>query len=488
VYAPDVRRFWKSLPFALIGFGIVALCWQLPVIRIVPATTFVSASFALSSAASATPSHSLDLTATFQPSSLPVLLITPHYDAVHPYWQSVIFDRFDGHSWTLSEGIQRSIPAGDLLLPSMLARLNATTTATVQVLQPTETLVSPGVPVAASLDAIVSYAAGGIQPLQLSTYHTLATNSDYSIEGAPTFNVPLDLTQRDLYSQLPAEPERVRRLALALTRGRSGTLSQAAAISWFLRDSGRFQYDVTAASPVDQDAVDSFLFQSHRGYCSQFATAFAVLAREAGLPARVISGYDSGTQLQNGSFLVRARDAHSWDQIYVDGEGWITVDPTPGFSAAGTGGQGASPAVTRSGRSPGPVLSSPRSRVGPHTKAGSAPVGHVSIHRVWPASGIFLLGGGTVLLILLLGTAYALRPRPISQLYPTLARGSHPSETPLEFASRFRGTRHYADIRFLADLYVAEQYARPPLDAKLTKTAWKVWLKVKVSQLLWLVP
>jgi hypothetical protein len=76
--------------------------------------------------------------------------------------------------------------------------------------------------------------------------------------------------------------------------------------------------------------VDHFLFERNAGYCSQFATAMAVMARLVGLPARVAVGYLPGEYNSlTGAHTVRQRDAHAWVEIKFTRAGWVPFDPTP---------------------------------------------------------------------------------------------------------------------------------------------------------------
>ncbi len=79
-----------------------------------------------------------------------------------------------------------------------------------------------------------------------------------------------------------------------------------------------------------RDAVEVFLFEQQAGYCSQFATAMAVMARHVGLPARVAIGYLPGVyDPLTGATAVRAGDAHAWVEIRFRRAGWVAFDPTP---------------------------------------------------------------------------------------------------------------------------------------------------------------
>jgi transglutaminase-like putative cysteine protease len=95
----------------------------------------------------------------------------------------------------------------------------------------------------------------------------------------------------------------------------------------FLRE-GRYMY--TLEPPLlGRDSVDEFLFDSRQGFCEHFSSAFTFLMRAAGVPARVVTGYQGGEL--NGIdriFTVRQSDAHAWSEVYLRGRGWLRVDPT----------------------------------------------------------------------------------------------------------------------------------------------------------------
>lgn len=78
-----------------------------------------------------------------------------------------------------------------------------------------------------------------------------------------------------------------------------------------------------------RDAVDEFLFETRRGFCEHYASAFAVVMRAAGIPARVVTGYQGGEYNPLGGYLlVRQSDAHAWSEVWIARRGWVRVDPT----------------------------------------------------------------------------------------------------------------------------------------------------------------
>jgi hypothetical protein len=85
--------------------------------------------------------------------------------------------------------------------------------------------------------------------------------------------------------------------------------------------------------PLGRHSADEFLFDLRVGYCEYYASAFAVLMRAAGIPARIVTGYQGGYWQESGEYLlVRNSDAHAWVEVWLEGSGWTRVDPTAAVS------------------------------------------------------------------------------------------------------------------------------------------------------------
>ena len=90
-----------------------------------------------------------------------------------------------------------------------------------------------------------------------------------------------------------------------------------------------FTYTLSPGQPLGTHTVDEFLFETKRGYCEYFSSAFVVLMRAAGIPARVVTGYQGGELNPLGDYLiVRQSDAHAWAEVWLEGQGWVRIDPT----------------------------------------------------------------------------------------------------------------------------------------------------------------
>jgi protein-glutamine gamma-glutamyltransferase len=114
-----------------------------------------------------------------------------------------------------------------------------------------------------------------------------------------------------------------------------------------------FAYNLSPPPLTRVDRVDQFLFDTRIGFCEHYASAFVVLMRAAGVPARVVTGYQGGTWNPVGQYLlVRNSDAHAWAEILVPGQGWMRIDPTAAIAPerVDRGGQAfAEPSVWRAG-------------------------------------------------------------------------------------------------------------------------------------------
>lgn len=92
---------------------------------------------------------------------------------------------------------------------------------------------------------------------------------------------------------------------------------------------GQFAYDLNVPPTDSVNALTDFLFQRRIGYCQQYASAMALLARLDGIPARVAVGFTPGVRDGNGNWIVTGADAHSWPELFFPGLGWLPFEPTP---------------------------------------------------------------------------------------------------------------------------------------------------------------
>jgi hypothetical protein len=131
------------------------------------------------------------------------------------------------------------------------------------------------------------------------------------------------------FTALPLLDPRVTDLVAQLTADAATPYARVRSILSFLTDrSEGFIYSLSTESGTSGDDLVDFL-RLRRGYCEQYAGAMAVMARAAGVPARVALGYTPGTEQPDGSRLITSDDAHAWVEVYFEDLGWVPFDPTP---------------------------------------------------------------------------------------------------------------------------------------------------------------
>ncbi|MFO7716690.1 DUF3488 and DUF4129 domain-containing transglutaminase family protein [Desulfosarcina sp.] len=238
----------------------------------------------------------------------------PIPDAHRLYWRGIVFQRFDGAGWH---------PAN--LQPTRRGGFGgADLTRYAVILEPHghRHLFALDLPATVNSQATImqDHTLLARRPVRQRFQYRAASYLDWGPDapGEPD----------DAYLQLPPN---LNPLAAALGDRWSRTLSNPEAVVAqglaFFKDND-FVYSLRP-DRLGLDAVDDFLFVSRKGFCEHYATAFAVLMRSAGLPTRIVGGYQGGRWNALGAFLtVRHSDAHVWCEVWVAGQGWLRVDPT----------------------------------------------------------------------------------------------------------------------------------------------------------------
>ncbi|MGO2278847.1 MULTISPECIES: transglutaminase family protein [unclassified Psychrobacter] len=92
----------------------------------------------------------------------------------------------------------------------------------------------------------------------------------------------------------------------------------------------RTEFRYTLSPPrLNTNRIDEFLFETKAGFCEHYSSSFTFMLRAAGIPARVVAGYQGGEPSRNGNvWEVRQMDAHAWTEAWLEGQGWVRVDPT----------------------------------------------------------------------------------------------------------------------------------------------------------------
>src|SRR5712664_3023047 len=152
----------------------------------------------------------------------------------------------------------------------------------------------------------------------------------YEMSSFPQFQAASGGGPEDLANALRL-PRGVNPRALALASEWRESLADPGAIVRraieFFRG-GRFEYTLQPPA-LGRNSVDEFLFDTRQGFCEHFASSFVFMMRAAGVPARVVTGYQGGdTNPVDGYMVVRQADAHAWAEVWLAGNGWTRVDPT----------------------------------------------------------------------------------------------------------------------------------------------------------------
>jgi transglutaminase-like putative cysteine protease len=155
------------------------------------------------------------------------------------------------------------------------------------------------------------------------------TRLDYRVTSYTHFRAlePLGETDREMFSRLPPESSpRTRALVQSWLADKPRPEQVIERGMDYLR-SQPFFYTLTPPRLGDQP-VDEFLFDTREGFCEHYASAFTLMMRAAGLPARIVTGYQGG-ELNGvgGYYIIRQSDAHAWTEVWLEGRGWVRVDP-----------------------------------------------------------------------------------------------------------------------------------------------------------------
>ena len=233
------------------------------------------------------------------------------------FWRGPVLVHFDGEAWTRDIGAAAS-PAPSVRAVGPSLRYEVEFEASER-----RDLVMLDLPLGAPDGAVLN---GELTAIRAEPINSLLR---YRGESSPAarYDAPLGRWERRAALSLP--PGRDPR-TVALARAWAahdpdpGVLTRRF-LAWLKKD---FKYTISAP-PVGIDATDDFLFNTRLGFCQHFSSAYAVFMRAAGIPTRVVTGYVGGHYNKYGAYwLLKQKDAHAWDEIWLEGRGWVRVDPT----------------------------------------------------------------------------------------------------------------------------------------------------------------
>ncbi|MFP4334119.1 MAG: DUF3488 and DUF4129 domain-containing transglutaminase family protein [Wenzhouxiangella sp.] len=238
------------------------------------------------------------------------------------YWRGPVLWNFDGTTWTRpffgDTPSRQWVPEGDRAVRYRIQ------------LEPHERrwLFALDYPASAPDQAVITV------DHQVINRHPVTALTGYAMVSNPDFiDMPvLPDGVRSVALRLPDERNpRTRALAAELRRRHPDDRNLIQAVlRWFREEA--FSYTLSAA-PLGRHGADEFLFDLRAGYCEYYASAFAILMRAAGIPTRIVTGYQGGLwQAGSDYLLVRQSDAHAWTEVWLEGRGWTRVDPTAAVS------------------------------------------------------------------------------------------------------------------------------------------------------------
>jgi len=230
------------------------------------------------------------------------------------YWRGPVLDRYDGRTWRRTE---------DRLYRQFSYRTEGEAVDYTVILEPHGQRWLPALDLPASLPGETEVSA----TFQLVRRQPVQEVLRYEMRSYPRYNTgPLQLQGQ---TQLPAGINPRTHALADEWRSRYPAPGEIvrAALTLFRREP--FHYTLNPPLLPDQNSIDAFLFDTRRGFCEHYAGSFVFLLRAAGIPARVVLGYQGGERNELGGYLiVRQSDAHAWAEVWLEGQGWIRVDPT----------------------------------------------------------------------------------------------------------------------------------------------------------------
>ncbi|SNZ12229.1 Transglutaminase-like enzyme, putative cysteine protease [Natronoarchaeum philippinense] len=245
------------------------------------------------------------------------------------YWRTGVYDKFTGDGWYRTGGTNAwdgavESPPGSTETVEQVYEIERPTGAMPSVYQPVE------------LSGDVADATQISRQGSLVYERAFQSGDSYRVTSLRPDAAPAQLRQTDWdypgsiraeYLQVPSnQPGRVGDLATDLTADADNPYDAAIAIERYLEAEKTYSLDIDRP---DGNIADAFLFEMDAGYCTYYATTMTTMLREIGVPARMAVGYSTGQPVDDDRYVVRGLNAHAWVEVYFEGEGWVTFDPTP---------------------------------------------------------------------------------------------------------------------------------------------------------------
>lgn len=417
------------------------------------------------------------------------------------YWRGPVLHDFDGRTW---RRLRNFLP------PQTLTPAGGSYAYTIS-LEPHNR------PWVFALDAVTDWPRDQLLrtfDLQLMARGQIATMTTFSLRSSTGygFGDTLPASTRVLDLTAGERNPRAQQFARELRERAGSDEAYLNTVLQYFRDQ-EFYYTLEPPR-LAADSVDDFLFNTRRGFCEHFASAFTMLARAAGIPAHVVTGYQGGElNPLGGYYIVRQSDAHAWSEVWLDGQGWVRKDPTA-FVAPERIQRGLDAAIGEGEPVPDRLLKSSNVLVqirfawdAVNTFWNDQVIGfgalqqrlmleHIGIRDSdWQVLGVGLaLVLGAFFAALSLYLAWQFRPRsrdPVLQIYTQLSRrlahrnlARDPHEGPFDYLGRVMRARPdlAREVEEARSLYISLRYGPVPPAAQLTASQLSR-LKFLVSRL-----
>ena len=239
------------------------------------------------------------------------------------YWRGVVLGAFDGRAWTQVAHDRAGGQGGaGAVLRGRAIRHQVT-------LEPSGQRWLFALDLPAAPPQVAGHVSSVSAEQEMSTAYPLDARVRYEAVSHPGYSLQAgaELADAPRWLALPSGSNPRALAAGVALRGHTDPYTRVRAV---LRGFREDTFVYTMAPPLlGRHTVDEFLFKTKAGFCEHYASAFVFMMRAAGVPARVVTGYQGGEINPVDGFLtVRQSDAHAWAEVWVAGRGWLRVDPT----------------------------------------------------------------------------------------------------------------------------------------------------------------
>lgn len=244
------------------------------------------------------------------------------------YWRGPVLGEFDGRTWSSGHDVRRWLPSEPIEYGGRPTRYRVMLER-----QRGRWLLALDMP--KEWSGLDNMRLGGDYQLRLGFGPPSPRRLTYEVTSYTDYKARdrLSAFEQRSYTYLPKDSNpRTRALAAGWQTAGSPQEIVDRALDFFR--SHDFFYTLTPPA-LGENATDEFLFDTRQGFCEHYASAFAVMMRAAGVPARVVTGYQGGElNSVGGYYIVSEADAHAWTEVWLGDRGWVRVDPVAAVAPA----------------------------------------------------------------------------------------------------------------------------------------------------------